>query len=331
MRPMAPVPGARVATLAGTVQIERRFSTVPDMERDITRYLPPGRAVRGTVHAKERRAGNNGMELEVYVPSAPLAEYVQMLWYWEGYHPPHPRERILPGGMMEITINLSDTPFRLDDGQIRLIDGPMAAGAQSQPFVIDTIQPMSILSVWFKPGGAVPFFDTPGCELHNRHVPLEMLWGRQARNLYDHLREAPCSAVRFRILEQALLARLHRTPKRHRAVGYALQLFCTMPHALKIGAVVDTLALSPTRFIQLFREDVGMTPKQFCRVQRFQRALRLMTDRQVVSWGDVALACGYYDQAHFVNEFRRLAGITPTAYAPQSREHNTNLPVYELS
>lgn len=271
------------------------------------------------------------MELETYVPSAPLAEYVQMLWYWEGYHPAHPRERILPGGMMDITINLSDTPFRLDDGQIQRIDGPMAAGAQSQAFVIDTNQPMSILSVWFKPGGALPFFGTRGDELHNRHLPLETLWGRQARELYDHLREAPSSATRFRLLEQALVARLHQTRERHHAVKYALHLFRTMPHALKIGAIVDTLALSPTRFIQLFREDVGMTPKQFCRVQRFQRALRLITDRQVVSWGDVALTCGYYDQAHFINEFRRLAGITPAAYAPQSREHNTNLPVYEMS
>jgi len=269
------------------------------------------------------------MPLETYAPSQPLAEYIEMFWYWEDYHPTHPRERILPGGMMEITISLSDVPFQIDDGASHSIRGPMAAGARSTPFIIDTSQPMSILSVWFKPGGALPFFGVPGHELHNLHLPLEILWGRSANYLYEQLREAKSSAERFRILECALLARLYHADERHQAVNYALNIFRASPHTVKISDVVDAIALSPTRFIQVFREDVGMTPKQFCRVQRFQHALNLIASQQSVNWVDVALACGYYDQAHFINDFRRLAGITPALYAPQSREHNTNLPVHD--
>lgn len=274
------------------------------------------------------------MPLETYIPSGALAEYVQMLWYWEGYHPPHPAERILPAGMMEITINLTPAPFRIyDPAQSQspfIIQGAMAAGARSTYFVVDTSRPMSILSAWFKPGGALSLLGAQGDELHNRHLSLELLWGWHARDLYSRLLEACTPLDRFRILEAALLHRLTIAHERHRAVPYALQRFTAAPHSLTIRNLLDEIALSPTRFIQVFREDVGMTPKQFCRVQRFLRSLKLITHSHRENRAEIALACGYYDQSHFTNEFRSFAGITPTHYAPQSREHNTNLPVFEM-
>lgn len=271
------------------------------------------------------------MPLETYLPCYPLSDYVEMFWFWDDYHPPHPRERILPGGMMEITINLSHAPFRIEDKGVHTIKGLMVAGARSRDFIIDTSQNMSILSVWFKPGGALLFFDVPGYELHNLHLPLETFWGLQARDLYEQLCSAPSTINRFRILERALLARLYRADSRHRAVEYALNIFRNTSQSITVKQVVDQIALSSTHFIQIFREDVGMTPKQFYRVQRFQNTLKLITHQKQENWADVALAGGYYDQSHFINEFRRFASITPTAYTPQSREHNTNLPIYDMS
>ena len=273
------------------------------------------------------------MTLQIFVPEAPLAEYVHMFWAWEGFNPPHPKERILPHGTLEITINLTAQPFRLyrtEDGtEPQVIHGPMAAGAQSRFFIIDTAQPMSLLAVWFKPGGAVPFFGATGHELLNTHLPLEALWGAQARDLFEQLLAANTPAERFRILEQVLLRRLAHAQRRHRALCYALQAFRTVPHMPTIKQVVQALALSSTRFIQLFREDIGLTPKQFCRVQRYQGALRIMAAQPTRCWTDIALACGFYDQAHFINDFRAFSGITPSQYVPQSSEHYTNLAVFD--
>lgn len=271
------------------------------------------------------------MTLQTYIPSAPLDDYVQMLWYWEGYHPPHPRERILPGGMMELTINLTDEPFLLyktrHDQRPQSIYGPMATGARSRYFVIDTTRPASILAVWFRPGGALAFFGASAAELHNLHLPLETLWGAAAHDLYCQLLEARTTPERFRILEHALLRRLTNAADRHRAIGYALANFCVVPQSRTVADVVSRIALSQTRFIQLFRDEVGMTPKLFCRIQRFQVALRLIARQPSRSLADVALTCGYYDQAHFINDFHAFAGITPTAYNPQSAEHTSNLPL----
>ncbi|MBZ0306962.1 MAG: helix-turn-helix domain-containing protein [Anaerolineae bacterium] len=263
-----------------------------------------------------------------YVPGAPLSDYIQMFWAWEGYHPPHPRERILPNGVMEITIDLNGNSFEIFDesNQQKSIRGPMVVGAQSKYFVNNTSSEMSLLSVWFKPGGVKQFLGVGGNDIHNQHIPLEILWGQSANELYCQLLEVQTAYQRFCILEQMLLKRLQHVHERHRAVSYALHLFRQIPQTQTIRSVTNTIALSHTRFIQAFREEVGMTPKLFCRLQRFRHALGMLAEPAPPDSLEVALACGYYDQSHFINDFQAFAGMSPSSYRPQSREHNTNLP-----
>jgi AraC-like DNA-binding protein len=74
------------------------------------------------------------------------------------------------------------------------------------------------------------------------------------------------------------------------------------------------LGLSHKHFISEFRREVGLTPKLFCRVRRFQQVLAQIHSRACVSWTDVAYNCGYFDQAHFINDFRLFAGVNPSTY-----------------
>ncbi len=126
------------------------------------------------------------------------------------------------------------------------------------------------------------------------------------------------------MLEKALLKRLYASSSRHRAIDFARTLF---RHNDNIGRVVNQIALSQTRFIQIFREEIGLTPKLFCQVQRFQQAIQHIAKTPHPNWTDIALQCGYYDQAHFINAFQRFSGITPSAFAPQDPEHPSNLPM----
>jgi len=72
--------------------------------------------------------------------------------------------------------------------------------------------------------------------------------------------------------------------------------------------------LSARRFIELFRRYVGVTPKLYCRIRRFQRALGELHRIKQMDWSAVALECGYYDQSHFIRDFRQFSGLTPSAY-----------------
>jgi AraC-like DNA-binding protein len=87
------------------------------------------------------------------------------------------------------------------------------------------------------------------------------------------------------------------------------------------------MGISPRRFIQVFTQQVGITPKLFCRIQRFQSALNLIQHRQRHNWTQLALACGYYDQAHFANEFRVFSGLSPTAYFQVRGNHLNHVPI----
>ncbi len=276
------------------------------------------------------------MTLKIHNPSAPLAQYIEMMWEWEGYQPPHQQERILPHGAMELTINLNNRPMTVtyptQAKHQRDIHGAMVSGARSEYFVIDTAQPVFILSVLFKAGAAGQFFGVPAHKLHNCHVPLDTLWGYGVQALMNQLYDATSTASRFAILETEFCRRLARMQGGHRAVDGSLAMFYAMPpHNNTIASVQAQTGLSATRFIQLFRQYVGVTPKMFCRVQRFWQSVHHIANTPNPEWATLALDYGYYDQSHFINDFKQFAGITPTQYAPQDREHPGNLAYIDTS
>lgn len=199
-------------------------------------------------------------------------------------------------------------------------------GAHSQYFVIDTAHPVTILGVHFKPGGG--FFACPADELHNQGIPLDCLLGRRIRELREQLMAAATPQVQFSILERFLLAEWYQFQKRnnqHPAVRFGVDQFAT--HARSVAAVTEQIGLSSTRFTQLFRAQVGLTPKVFSRVQRFQRAIRRLENQQAVDWVALALDCGYYDQAHFIHDFQAFAGLNPTTYAAQPGKRLNHVPL----
>jgi AraC-like DNA-binding protein len=81
------------------------------------------------------------------------------------------------------------------------------------------------------------------------------------------------------------------------------------------GCHTGAVGYSPKGFIRRFKADVGVSPKRFCRLLRFQRALAAAHVGRAFNWGELALGCGYFDQAHFIHEFRAFSGVTPTAYS----------------
>ena len=251
-----------------------------------------------------------------YVPRLPLSHYVEMFWGYEAYGAGHARERVLPTATSEIVVVLRDDRA-----------GPVACGAHSESFVIDTADRPTLFGVHFRPGGAVPFLKMPADELGNVRVSLETLWGRAAFELKDRLLEARTWTARFRVAEDVLLAQLSGPPRRHPAVGYALDAIQAMPHAHTIGRLTERIGLSPRRFIQVFAHEVGLTPKVFCRVRRFQRVLALIERGRAIDWADLAVAGGYYDQAHFIHDFRAFSGLNPTAYVRANVRERNHVPL----
>lgn len=250
-----------------------------------------------------------------------------MFWHWQDYTTPHLQERILPNGLMELTFNLSDRSFCIvsPDGLVQKHKS-IVVGFRSKYFLIDTSQPTTLLSILFKSSGVIPFLGISAKDLHNKIVGLDEILGIQADYLHNQLLESTSVTQRFQVLETYLRDQLDQQFEHHYAVDTALSLFGTRDRSYSIAAVEQKVALSPPRFIQVFRDEIGVTPKMFTRIQRFQNALDLIATTTHHNWTDVALQCGYYDQSHMINDFQQFAGMTPAAYSPQDPEHPFNIP-----
>jgi len=266
-----------------------------------------------------------------YVPGAPLADFVESLWFYESTTPlPHTRERRLPSGSVELVINLREDVVSVydcqDTNKLHSFRTGVISGPYSTFFVLKTSGLSSMIGVVFKPGGAAPFLPFPVAELQNRHVSLETLWGVLALELQDRLRAVATPRARFSILEQWLLTRARRPLLWRPTLTFALaELHTTQT----ISEVVEQTGLSSRRFIQIFHEAVGLTPKQFARVKRFQEVLRLAEKGKQIVWADIALSCGYYDQAHFIHDFHDFCGLTPRTYLAQRGEFRNHIPLFD--
>jgi AraC-like DNA-binding protein len=120
----------------------------------------------------------------------------------------------------------------------------------------------------------------------------------------------------FLILEQVLSARIHRPLLIHPAVAHALAARPADGSAARVAEAQRASGYSPRHFIALFRSAVGLNPKHYYRIRRFNSTLRSMAAGGCL--GDVAAAAGYSDQAHLTREFREFAGIAPTRYRPSA-------------
>ena len=193
-------------------------------------------------------------------------------------------------------------------------NGSLLSGVHTRFQVIDTSEEEHVAGVAFKPGGTVPFFRVPAHEASDADVPLELLWGsRRTVTLRERLLESRTIEAALDAFE-AVLQEMWRPPGPHPAVAYALAAFHRTPSTTSIARVTDTIGLSAKRFIERFEREVGVTPKRYCRIRRFQHALTLSHHDRRVDWARVAMDCGYFDKAHFIHDFRSFAGITPTVY-----------------
>jgi AraC-like DNA-binding protein len=201
--------------------------------------------------------------------------------------------------------------FRCDDTGGASV---MLSGAHSTPFLLDTSRPFGAIAASFKPGGGFPFFGLPAVELQNMILPLETVLGGGAHDLRDRLLDARTTLARFQALEGFLLARLVEHTGRSAAVVDALRAFHGTGRVPPVARVAAEIGWTASRFIATFRDEVGLTPKTYCRVARFRNALASLADSEDIDWTDVALSSGYFDQAHFIHDFKEFSGVTPSHY-----------------
>lgn len=267
------------------------------------------------------------------LPGPPLDAVVERFWLGERAAQAHARERILPTGHANLVLVLrqrdivrydsaeADQPWRCRGGALQ--------GPHAESLVRGGTDEASLaLGAQFTPGGAAALFGVPMDDLAGRTVALHDLLGSEAEDLLDRLAAPRTHGARLAVLEAWLRARLLRRAQAPDALmTWAAARFANDPAWARVAPIQHASGLSPARFIARFRQAVGLTPKRYARVLRFQRALALIPHEGRTDWAALALEAGYGDQAHLAHEFRRCAGIAPTAYRPLSADQPNHVAV----
>ena len=258
-----------------------------------------------------------------YTPAPPLDRFIENFWCYQGYTSPHLKERILQDGTFKAVFNLQHDEFRIYDPwqpiNYRRYSGAIVSRPSGVPFVTDSADEACVLGVNFKIGGALPFLGYIASESGASHVDLADIWGRQAIELHDRLSREAGPQDRFRLLEGSLLRQLSRRQGHHPAVHAGVHALGSAGPASRTREVARQVGLSQRRFIAVFKQEVGITPKLFSRVRRFQRALVLIRRNAVPNWPALALECGYCDQSHMIRDFVAFSGFSPAEYFSRQR------------
>lgn len=253
-------------------------------------------------------------------PNVHLRRFVRSLWYANAPFVQHARERILPSGCAQIVLSLSrDFLTDCPEGQPEERVAPaLMVGQRSTYEIIATADLLDLAGVLFEPGALPAFVPDRADLLSNHSVSLDQIWPGTADTLRAQMLERSSPQARLGVLESCLAAHLTERHVPHPAVEFALQQCAGHSNRLSIADLARSTGWSERRFSQIFREQVGFPPKVWHRLQRFQRAVRQLRTGVEVRWAELAVECGFYDQAHFANEFRSFSGIDVTTYTATS-------------
>ncbi len=241
-----------------------------------------------------------------YRPGLPVAHYVHCLWLLEGESAP--AQVISPDGRMELILHYGDR-FREETG---LQPRGIVAGQRWRYLRVEATGRVGLVGARFHPWGSNALLRDEAWEWAGSIVdaPVPSWW-------IERIAEAPSDEARLRVFESLLAGRL-RPAQAPAAVVEAVRL---LRAGARVAGAAERVEVSERTLERLFRNWVGIAPKRFERVARFQRLLRRLRSAPE-RWAAVAADIGYYDQPHLIREFQELAGCAPSEYAGSSRHLN---------
>ncbi len=236
-----------------------------------------------------------------YHPHPALAPYVAC--YWSITSPTPLINRVLPDGCTDIIVS----------------DTVEVVGTMRQAILVPVHSQSITVGIRFKPGGGAAFFRLPLHELTDNTLGLSSLWGRCADQLAEQVAQALTASAKINRLEAFLLRRLDLLPSFNPTLQSAIAAVRQAHGDITVTTLRTNLFLSERQLERCFLQYTGLTPRQFARLTRFRQVVSLL-QQSTLPLTDVAYRAGYYDQAHFIHDFKALAGLTPRDYRREQQD-----------
>lgn len=271
------------------------------------------------------------MIYHTHIPSFPLNQFIEIFIYFEGAQHAHSVDRFLPNGDTEILIDFNDTPQYIYHNEslkeIQACHNVWASGVRTEPITIPSGTNSTMMVISFRKGMAYPFFPFPMHEISDCVVDADLIWGSDFAYLRERLLETKDITHRFSIVEEFLLKTFEAKLVVNPCVIYALKEIVQQPDQISIGRLNQKIGYSQKHFISMFKRQVGITPKAYLKIMRFQKAINEIEQSGNIDWALLSADCGFYDQAHFINDFKEFSGFTPEEYTKRKSSYLNYIPV----
>lgn len=246
------------------------------------------------------------MRYAEYPPTPSLAALAERFWLLEGSSTGS-ADTIIPDGRVELVFHYGGSFWRHDASGLAVKQpASLLVGQMIAPVVLAPDGKAGVAAIRLRPAASRTLLGFSLQEVSGRFVDLELIFP-SVRRLRERLADAPDDGERVRALEGWLTAMACPAPRRR--VEAVVGTILRTGGRASIDSLIARAGTSQRQLERQFREDVGLTPKTFSRIVRLQAALRRV--RQGSPLTDVALACGFYDQAHMTRDFRELASMSP--------------------
>ncbi len=242
-------------------------------------------------------------------PRPPLSSFVECFWTLQSDVPSTQPERILPDGCVELILNFGAQFSQHDNDKQRFQPRSFLVGQMTGPILISPTGPVQLLGIRFHPGGTFPFLRLPLHEIIDEVVDLGSLSTRLERDLLSVTSQVESLAGKTVAVERFLTKQLSGSDDASCVMMLTAQIVDS-GGLVSVDQLAGDAGISSRQLERRFLREVGLGPKMLGRIIRFQQVFRAV-EQCNSAWAEIAIACGYYDQAHLIRDFNQFARQTP--------------------
>lgn len=253
---------------------------------------------------------------KVYEPHTELAEFVKRYWTLDGEKENIPlRNTIVPDGTMKLIFHYGETyKHHAHSGAITILPKCFLIGQLTKPYVIEPVGITGSFVVQFKPNGFLPFASMPIKEMENTAVPLNKVFKKDGKQLGEQILNAASTNERIKIIEAFLFKELATKKTIDTLVKATVETIFQANGQFSVNEFSKSYNINRRQLARKFSSAIGLSPKQLAKTIRIQRILKTLLNEDPASFTDLAYENEYFDQAHFIKDFKEFTGLTPKEF-----------------
>jgi AraC-like DNA-binding protein len=261
-------------------------------------------------------------------PSPTLKPFVKCFYFYESGPIDAFSDTVYPSGNTEVIFNLGNGHWQFQKDNDFHTTAPVELwGQMTRPLAIRSSGANTMLGIRFYPHSMAYFFEESMSALNNEIIDAADLFGPTLHTLHNKLQDTPDLRTRITLLEQFLLARLQVSGKRQAKLKFVGEIVKSLTYNFSTERIADISSrnnISPRYLAMLFSEYTGLQPKLLCKINRFNYSLNLIHSNDQDLTG-IAYDSGYFDQSHFIKDFKLFTGLTPHAFTTNASALNLAL------